>query len=304
MIEEFEYTGKAMGTDYSIAIVGHSAVLAKEMFASAKAEIEAYEARFSRFLPTSELSVLNDKKNMVVSEIFLAVTQRAYELFAKTAGIFNPLVQVVRLGYNQTFDGLNKNQSTSNEVNDDDNPYDIDFTTTAIDTTNSRIILKAGQKLDFGGFLKGYLAEMIAKRLFSDYLDVVGVIVNLGGDIHTQGLDKNQEKFLFSIYNPVLDNEDTMVPLYNQSLATSGIYKRAWLRNGEKTHHILDASGKQNPVTDIVSASVIHESGASAEAFAKVLLSIGVEKALSILGTEKLSFSVINTTGEMSTNIL
>lgn len=304
MMKEFEHTGKAMGTDYSIAIISNSEAMAKIMFASAQSEIEAYEARFSRFLPTSELSTLNERKNMIVSKNFLTVTQQAYELFTKTSGIFNPLVQISRLGYNQTFESLKDNNQDSSADNNDDSNYDIDFSSTIINPKESRIILKDGQKLDYGGFLKGYLAELLAKELISNFKGVTGVIVNLGGDIHTRGLDVNQEKFVFSIYNPVLDNEDIQITLHNQSLATSGTYKRTWLREGEIVNHILDATGKKNPTTDIASASVVHENGATAEAFAKVLLSLGYEKTVKILSSEQLSFIIINTDGEVYNKIL
>lgn len=297
-MKEFEYNGKAMGTEYSVAVVCGSKELAAKAYGIAKDDIEAYEARFSRFLPTSELSILNETKNIIVSDIFLDATLTAYQLFSETRGIFNPLVQIARFGYNKTFDDIKSDGSV-----DDESPYDIDFSSTVIDRQTSRVRLNEGQKLDYGGFLKGYLAEIIAKKIKSYSQDVAGVIVNLGGDIHTQGLDRNGNKFVFNIYNPILKNEDIEVTLYNQSLATSGTYKRSWLKSGQKTHHILDASGEQNPESDIVSASVIHEDGAAAEAYAKVFLSLGHENALKLLGAKDISFVIVDNSGQVTKNI-
>jgi len=70
-------------------------------------------------------------------------------------------------------------------------------------TKHCSIHLNEGQQLDYGGFLKGYLAELIAKNIMKYSSNIIGVIVNLGGDIHTEGLDKNGNKFIFNIYNPI-----------------------------------------------------------------------------------------------------
>ena len=297
MLKEFEWSGKAMGTDYSIAIVCISRDLALETYEKAKNEIKEYEERFSRFLSTSELSILNEKKDMVVSQTFLDVTKKAYQLFMETGGIFNPLVQIVRFGYDKNFINLENNKHTK-----DDSLYNIDFHSTIIDEKTSSIHLKEGQKLDYGGFLKGYLAEIIAKKIKSHSENITGVIVNIGGDIHTQGLDENGNKFVFNIYNPILKNEDIKITLYNQSLATSGTYKRSWFISGKKMHHILDSSGSQNPENDIVSASVIHENGANAEAYTKVFLSLGHERALKLLKNKNVSFIIIKNDGQVNTN--
>ena len=141
--------------------------------------------------------------------------------------------------------------------------------------------------------MKGYLSEIIAKKIKLYSEKIIGVIINIGGDIYTEGLDENGNKFTFNIYNPILEGKGISVTLYNQSLATSGTYKRTWLRFGEKTHHILDISGKKNPESNVVSASVIHTDGATAEAYAKVFLSMDYKKALELLDDRNISFVVI-----------
>jgi thiamine biosynthesis lipoprotein len=297
MLKEFEYKGKAMGTEYNIAIVCDSAKIADKMHKIAKNDIALYEARFSRFSPESELSMLNEKKNMVVSRNFFYITLKAYELFSLTKGIFNPLVQVSRLGYDKNFIEIeNKNFI-------DESPYDIDFSSVVIDQQSFHIQLNEGQKLDYGGFLKGYLSEILAKKIKSYSSKIYGVIVNLGGDIYTEGLDKNGNKFIFNIYNPVKKGEDIMVPLYNQGLATSGTYKRSWFKDDKRIHHILDSTGKQNPNSDIVSASVIYEDGAITEAFTKVFMSMNYESALKLIGEKDVSFVVIKNDGQIIKNI-
>jgi thiamine biosynthesis lipoprotein len=298
MTQEFEYNGKAMGTEYSVAVVCGSKELADRAFGIAKSDIEAYDARFSRFSPESEISVLNEKKDMSVSKAFLDATLRAQELFRETRGVFNPLVQISRFGYDRDFADLKDDDRPNDEES-----YDIDFSSTLIDLEASRVRLNPGQKLDYGGFLKGYLAEIIARKIKSLSSEIAGVVVNLGGDIHARGLDEHGKEFVFSIYNPVTDSGEFAVTLLDQSLATSGSYKRSWLKAGEEIHHILDASGSRNPESDIISASVVCADGGMAEAYAKVFLSLGSEDALNLLRGNDFSFMTIGKDGKVATNI-
>jgi thiamine biosynthesis lipoprotein len=297
MKQEFEFIGKAMGTDYAISIICDSKKMANNASLIARQQITNYEKQFSRFIKTSELSLLNLKKRAVVSSTFFKVTKKAFELFKETKGIFNPLVQVSRLGYNKNFSDLQDDQNLEDETD-----YNIDFSTTILDQYSRLIYLQEGQKLDFGGFLKGYLAELIAKQIMASNIEITGVIVNLGGDVYTQGLDANNNLFTFSIYNPILDNNETTVELFNQGLATSGTYKRSWLHKNKKVHHILDESGLQNPINQTVSATVIHTDGARAEAYSKVFLSMEHEQALKLLNNPNIKFITINNSGLITTN--
>ena len=170
-------------------------------------------------------------------------------------------------------------------------------------TAHSRIILSKGQKLDFGGFLKGYLAEVIAREIKEHSPLITGVIVNIGGDIHAQGHDVDENEFTFTIYNPVTNDENITITLHNKSLATSGTYKRTWTNKNSPVHHILDVSGTQNPDSDIVSASVIHADGGTSEAYTKVFLSMKPEDASHLLQEEEaLPYVLIRNNGEVIKN--
>ena len=312
-LTEYEYNEKVMGTDLTIAIVTNSKELADNLAKEALLEIKTYEQKFSRFLPESELSQLNFKKEMIVTKTFMEVFEKVQELFKETTGTFNPLFQIARLGYTENFEEI-KNQKVNNQ--DNQNPkkefaeiYDVDFSKIITDQNLSKIILSAGQKLDFGGMLKGYLAEKIAKKIKNGYTEnftnresgnkIQGVIVNIGGDINTQGLDVNNQEFIFEIYNPINEQDEISIKLYNESLATSGTYKRVWQNNGLKTHHLLDKTGTKNPESDVISISIIHKDGDRADAYTKMFLSLGHEEAVKIIGSSEIKFIIIKNNGEI-----
>ena len=78
------------------------------------------EVEFSRFRSDSALSVLNREKIQKVSSRFVTLMRLSQQKHSETKGHFNPLVQVARLGYSQSFDTGTFEQT--------DTPIDIDFT--------------------------------------------------------------------------------------------------------------------------------------------------------------------------------
>lgn len=303
-MKEYENTGRAMGTEYSVAIVCDDNLIADHLFHYTEEIIKNYEQKFSRFLLTSELSQLNKSKHAKVSNEFLEVVIECKKLFEMTRGMFNPLVQISRLGYDKTFDEVKNNDSFKNNSLAED--YDIDFSSTLINSETSEVTLQVGQRLDVGGMLKGFIAEKLACFIKNYSSEITGVIVNIGGDLHTCGLDEQGKNFAFTIYNPITKQEETSVELFNESLATSGTYKRKWnLGTGttkKEIHHVLDSSGIKNLETEIISSSVISESGAKSEAIAKMLLQIPLDEVKNIIPNEIFKSVLINIKGEIIRN--
>jgi thiamine biosynthesis lipoprotein len=154
-------------------------------------------------------------------------------------------------------------------------PYDTDFAHIRVHSEEHRIILADTQKLDFGGFLKGHVAQLMVESM----REVSGAIVNLGGDIYTTGRDANGIPFVFGVYNPLLGDDVVVLPVSDGAIATSGTYRRVWDTRLGQRHHILDAHGTENPTTDIMSATVVLPDGYRADAYATVAVVLGSRRA-------------------------
>lgn len=289
MITEYNFDRKLMGSELVVALMTDSYDHAREIFERMSAIGDAYEKQFSRFIDTSELSMLNERKIDAVTPEFLRITHMAHDLFTETDGVFNVLLQVSNLGYTKDFSLLGDALQHT-----DANVYDADFSRVRIDDTTGRITLAPTQKLDFGGFLKGHVAEILSREC----ADIPGCIVNLGGDIFTRGHDVGEHPFVFSVYNPVTKEHVLSIPLRDAAIATSGTYKRTWRTQDGHVHHILEASSKKNTDSDIVSATVISPEGHRADAYATVALALGSQKASKLLSQKKLPFAFITKTGE------
>ncbi len=289
MDTEYNFDKKLMGSDLVVALITDSHEHAREIFERMSAIGDAYEKQFSRFIATSELSVLNERKKNIVTPEFLRITHLAHALFTETDGVFNALLQVHNAGYTKDFSLL-----TDAVQETDVGSYDADFSLVHIDDTTRRITLAPTQKLDFGGFLKGHVAEILSHEC----ANITGCIVNLGGDIFTRGTDANGQPFVFSVYNPVTKEHMLSIPLHNSAIATSGTYKRTWKTKDGHVHHILEANSKKNPSSDIVSATVISPEGYRADAYATVALILGSQKASALLTRKGLPFVFITKTGD------
>ena len=287
-----------MGVEVSVSIITDTEDRANEIREQTYAAVARFERIFSRFLPGSELSQLNVNKDQTVSQDFFAVLLKSYELFKQTNGEFNPLFQIARYGYDRDFDTLLDNTSQTNDPAN----YDTNFDSVSMDTDTRRVIINKEQKLDFGGVLKGYLAHKLSCNISQDYEHCTGNIVNIGGDLHTEGLDELGEPFVFDIFNPIT-KEEFPVKLTNTSLATSGIYKRFWQTKEGKRTHILSSVGKKDHNLNLCSASIIHKEGAAADAYAKLFLNKGAEYAMKILKEKTIKYFLVKENGQVETNL-
>lgn len=301
MFKEYEYERKIMGTDLSIAIVCNQKELADKIFAEKYEKLQNYESKFSRFLPKSELSTLNKNKKIIASREMTEVINVAKKLYKETGGYFNPLIQIAKYGYDESFEKI---KDSKRKISTD--KYNIDFDLVEINE-KSEIVLRKDQALDFGGFLKGYLAEKIAREIFemSGEKNVInGVIVNIGGDIYTLGKDSDDKDFVFEIFNPSTKSDDIKMSVSNAAMATSGTYKRIWKIADKEIHHILHGKKLHNPQNDILSVTVITKDGGRADAYTKLFMSVGHKKALEILRNPEIKFLVITKSGEIIKNTL
>ena len=290
MTKEYNYHTRVMGCDFDMTFIANSTAQADRYFMQANEIAQTYENRFSRFDLTSELSILNEKKSLKVSEDFLDVFWIAYRLYKQTNAKFNPLVKIANIGYDKSFEKISEDELMKLQNTE----YDTNLDNVAV--LKKQIILQKTQELDFGGFLKGYVAQKIAKSVKSEK----GIIINIGGDMYVKGSDENRQKFVVEIAHPKDESKNISFSIINKALCTSGIYKRKWKTESGKKHHIINTDTKDSAQTDIMSASIIHSKGAVADAYATLVVSLGMRDAQKFLQKQKdIDFVLIDVNGDI-----
>ncbi len=292
-LSEYNYTSRIMGCDFDITYVATDESVAHSLYTDAFSIAQHYEKTFSRFDPVSELSILNLSREIVPSELFFRVMQCAQDLYKQTRHNFNPLVQITCHGYTASFEHITETHQK------DLSPPNCDFDTVVIQERSVR--LRKNQRVDVAGFLKGYVAHIIADATYANP-DVTGVIINIGGDIATRGKEERRKPFVFGVYNPITQT-DIIIPLTNTSLSTSGTYKRSWKNNARDVHHILSPHTHKNPKTSLVSATVITPHGAQSDAYATTAIILGAHDAQRFLTQKKCTFILITDDGAVIQNM-
>ncbi len=289
MLNEYNYHTRVMGCDFDMTFIAESVEKADGYFTEAIKIASFYEDKFSRFNDVSELSYVNKNKSAEISPEFLNIFKIAFELYKKTDGKFNPLLQVSRIGYDQSFEKIIENLNEKNKEIEERENLQYNSKLENITISENCLTLQKDQELDFGGFLKGYVAQEITQKIKS----ANGMIINIGGDIYVSGKDCEQKKFEIEIVNPHDENKNIKISVENKAICTSGIYKRKWKNNNENKHHIINSQSKDSAETDIISASVINESGAIADSYATLAITLGSKKAQDFLKKENIEFIII-----------
>ena len=150
-----------------------------------------------------------------------------------------------------------------------------------ITKTDSRIML------DCSAIAKGYGVDMVAEFLANKGIE--NYLVEIGGEISARGKNPNGTEWKIGVTKPVDDSlsinqeNQTVLQITNQALATSGNYRNFYYEGGKKYAHTINPLTGKPAQSDILSATVLAPSCAIADAYATAFMVLGSDKAKEIL---------------------
>ena len=228
------------------------------------------EQTFSRFIPSSEICRLNESAGAWtrVSEDMRVVLEYSLGLFDQSGGLFDPgvLPDLERAGYDASFELL---------------PADRPVRTAArgtrpsfgdIEMRHLDVRLPEGLRIDLGGIVKGWAADVLA-----DDLSAVGsCLVEMGGDTAVRGAPPDAEGWSIGVQSHSRQSElMAIVEMASGGVATSAPDERRWKMGGTWAHHLIDPRTGEPSHTDLVQVTAFAQSGSAAEVWAKVALLSG-----------------------------
>jgi thiamine biosynthesis lipoprotein len=261
-----------------------------------------WEQRLSRFLPESELSRLNERAGepVQVSGLLFTVLTSALVAAQATGGLYDPTMQrqIVALGYDRTFEELPKVSSFHR-----DTPAATLSVTPGggwrhihLDRSDRRVTLPPGVGLDFGGIAKGMAVDASIARLRN--MGVASALVSAGGDLAVLGHLPHGDAWPIAVSGRETGWE---LLLRSGALATSGIARRRWLRDGHEQHHLLDPRTGASAESDLWSVSVVADRCEQAEVAAKVAFLLGMERGAAFLRSHQLAGLLVAADGAWRT---
>ena len=278
---------KALGTEIEFYLQADSDVNFKIDLAELEKIVTNFENSFSRFILTSELSLFNESSgHFLASAEFIDILLLAHDFYNTTKGIFNPSVlpDLERVGYDKSFNLVEPSNDKKVAINE---YQKNDFNLVDIDIANSLIIKPDNLKIDLGGIGKGYLVDLLVKKIESK--GYTNFWISAGGDMYLSGLMEDKKQYQVGIQNPVkLDEDIANLLIVDEKLAvaTSGVAKRQWNRGGKIYSHLIDPRTGISVDNDLIAVTIVSDKAVRADVLAKTVLILGKERGLAFINSQ------------------
>jgi FAD:protein FMN transferase len=288
MPEELDYTFRSMGSDIRFLI---GSPLVNRMPAPLdaadreKAYVLDFAHRLSRFVPDSELSMLNHdpRSEVPASDLLCAAVAAGLWAAERSGGLVVPTLtgELESIGYAISLEGAEPASLTDAVAaapprrSASPDPQQR-WRLVEVDPVNGVIRRPAGLMLDTGGTGKGLCADAVAHRL-SGYTRYV---VDCGGDIAVGGVGAQLDPYRIEVEHPLTRQGVGTLTVARGGVATSGLNVRIWRRrDGSYAHHLLDPATGQPAWTGLIGATALASTALEAETLSKMALLSGPEGA-------------------------
>ena len=252
--------GFVFGTVYSITYQSDTNL--KDEVESALAEVDG---EFSMFNEQSTVAAINRGEHPQRSKMFEEVYALAQQVTADTDGAFDitvaPLVNAWGFGFK------NEQMPTPEQVDS---------------------LLKIRSQMDFSAIAKGYGCDVVARTLEAH--GIRNYMVEIGGEVVTHGHNPKDDLWKIGVTKPTDDslsteNElQTVLAVGDVAMATSGNYRKFYYKGGRKYAHTIDPRTGYPVQHEVLSATVLADRCAVADAYATSFMVLGLEQAKAVLG--------------------
>jgi thiamine biosynthesis lipoprotein len=251
--------GLVFGTVYHVTYAFH-----EDLQPEIEKALMAVDQEFSMFNEESTVSHLNRGEDYPQSEMFKELYHLAQDVNKDTEGAFDitvaPLVNAWGFGF--------KHEQLPTEAQVDS-------------------LLQIRDQLDFSAIAKGFGCDQVARML--DAKGVTDYMVEIGGEVVVKGQSPNATPWRIGVMKPVddslhIDGElQEVLSITDKAMATSGNYRNFYYKDGKKYAHTIDPRTGYPVQLTLLSATVLADNCATADAYATSFMVLGVEKAKEIL---------------------
>lgn len=270
-------SGFIFGTIYNITYQND-----KNLKKEIEDELHKVDNSLSPFNKQSIISKINRNENVIADEMFTNVFTLAEQISSETNGAFDitvaPLVNAWGFGFeNKT----NPTKETIDSLKQLIGYQRVSLIDGKIKKDDPRIML------DCSAIAKGYASDVIADFLRSKGIN--NFMVEIGGEIVTSGINDKRLPWKIGVTKPIDDSLNThqeiqtVLNVTNKAMATSGNYRNFYYKNGKKYAHTIDPRTGYPVQHSILSATVLANNCATADAYATAFMVMGIDKAKKVL---------------------
>lgn len=270
-------TGQIFGTTYHITYQSD-----KDLHREILQRLQLVDQTFSTFNDESIISIINRNEPVKLNQMFIEVFDLAKTVSKDTHGAFDitvaPLVNVWGFGFKS---GTPPTKAVIDSLRQLTGYEKVKLIGSKVRKQDPRIML------DCSAIAKGYGSDVVAQYLRSR--DVENFMIEIGGEIVVQGNSDKRLPWKIGVTKPTDDSTQTnnelqtVLNLSNTAMATSGNYRRFYYKNGKKYAHTIDPKTGYPVQHNILSATVLANTCAKADAYATSFMVLGLEKTQQVL---------------------
>jgi len=284
-----------MGNTANIVVIGE-----QHLLQIARLRLADLENKWSRFIDTSEISLINtaDGKEKYVSQDTITLVRYLVDAQSRTHGLFDPslLPALIGLGY-----GVSRVNSSLKSAIAPHAQWAIPLGETRIDQASGAVRLPSGATLDPGGLGKGLAADIVATELIA--LGATGVCVSIGGDMRIAGDSELNVGWSVAVESPFDESTDlTTLVMHSGGIATSSTRGKRWVGPLGEMHHVLHPN-TATPLSEspgqLVQSTVLASEAVWAEVFATALLVGGLEDGMPLIDQLGMAAMAVTVDGDI-----
>ncbi len=270
-------TGQIFGTTYHITYQSE-----KDLHREILQRLQLVDQTFSTFNDESIISKINRNEPVKLNQMFIEVFDLAKTVSKDTHGAFDitvaPLVNVWGFGFKS---GTPPTKAVIDSLRHLTGYEKVKLIGSKVRKQDPRIML------DCSAIAKGYGSDVVAQYLRSR--DVENFMIEIGGEIVVQGNSDKRLPWKIGVTKPTDDSTQvnnelqTVLNVTNTAMATSGNYRRFYYKNGKKYAHTIDPKTGYPVQHNILSATVLANTCAKADAYATSFMVLGLEKTQQVL---------------------
>jgi thiamine biosynthesis lipoprotein len=271
-----EVNGMTQGTTYMIKYSTQDTVNLRPQFEKILANIDSSMSTYNK---QSVISKVNTNQTSInLDSYFKDVFNTAMKVSRETDGAFDitvaPLVNAWGFGFKELPE---VDSAKVDSIMDFVGHEKVKMEEGKIYKEDKRIML------DMNAIAQGYTVDVIARYL--DSINIDDYLVEVGGEVKTKGKSPSNKAWRVGIDKPVEGNDvpgrnlQAIIRLENQSLATSGNYRKYYVKDGIKYSHTIDPSTGYPVKHNLLSVTVLADQCVRADAYATAFMVMGLEKS-------------------------
>ena len=274
-------SGLVFGTSYNITYQSNDNL--KPEIEKTLAEVDA---SLSPFNEKSVITHVNKNEAVTLDDHFITVFRLSSEIYKDTEGAFDitvaPLVNAWGFGFKN---GITPDRHAIDSLMQFVGFDKVKLQDGKIIKTDDRLML------DCSAIAKGYGVDAVARLLKSKGID--NYMVEIGGEIVASGENPKGAPWRIGVTKPDDDSVSVsneiqgIINISNRAMATSGNYRNFYYKGGKKYAHTIDPKTGCPVQHSILSATVVSDECAKADAYATAFMVMGLDKAKAVLARHK-----------------